>query len=175
MIQLLGIVGRKQRGKDTLHSMLCQLSPVPVERFAFGDALKAEIAEKTGVPVHVINQLKDKFRPVLQWWGTDFRRDMCDVDYWLPWLDRALKGRGENALLCVTDVRFLNEADRIRECGGILVRIVREMPDGDRHTSESESDRIVVDATIRNDGNLDELLKKAEGLLLFLRLGAKRR
>ena len=171
MIQLLGIVGRKQRGKDTLHSMLKQLSPVLVERFAFGDAVKREISEVTGMPAHVINQLKDKFRPILQWWGTDFRREMCDQDYWLPPLDRALECRSAGSLLSVTDVRFLNEAHRIRESGGILVRIVRDMPDGDQHASESESDRIVVDVTIRNDGTPDELLEKAEGLLCVLRNG----
>ena len=173
MITLLGIVGRKQHGKDTLCTMLRQLSMVPVKRFAFGDALKAEISTAIGVPVHVIDQLKDKFRPLLQWWGTDFRREMAGPDYWRPWLDCALAEQEAGSLLVVTDVRFLNEARWIRERGGSLVRIVRDLygEEEDNHASESESGRIAVDMTIRNSGLPDELLEKAEGLLRVLRSG----
>jgi len=148
--------------------MLSQLSPVPVMRFAFGDALKQEVAAATGVPVHVIEQSKDEFRVALQWWGTDFRRAMCDVDYWLPPLDAALS-RSAGSLVCVTDVRFANEARRIRERGGALVRIERQLLDADPHPSECESDLLSVDYTIHNDGTPDELLEKAEGLLRALR------
>jgi len=170
---ILGIVGRKQHGKDTLCRMLGELSMVPVERFAFGDALKAEISAAIGVPIHVIEQLKDRFRPLLQWWGTEFRREMTDKDYWLPGLDRALATRKAGALVCVTDVRFLNEAHLIRDRGGILVRIVRDLyrEDEDSHASECESERITVDLTIHNSGLPDELLEKARGLLRVLRSG----
>jgi hypothetical protein len=174
MIPLIGIVGRKRHGKDTLHTMLRQLSPWPVERFAFGDAVKAEVSAATGIPVHVIEQLKDTFRPALQWWGTEFRREMCHKDYWLPWLDRALERCPAGTMLCVTDVRFENEAERIKKSGGFLVRIVRDLygEDKDNHLSEIESDRIAVDVRIRNNGTPDELLEKAEGLLRILRIGA---
>ena len=171
--RLIGIVGRKHHGKDTLCLMLRQLSRVPVNRFAFGDALKAEVSAAMGIPLDVIEQNKDKFRPMLQWWGTDYRREMIDSDYWRPWLDRALAEQEAGSLLVVTDVRFSNEAHWIRERRGLLVRIVRDLygEDEDNHASESESERIVVDMTIHNSGLPDELLEKAEGLLRVVRSG----
>jgi len=68
----------------------------------------------------------------------------------------------------VTDVRFKNEVDAIKEKGGVVIRIERPCgkcgsPESQNeiHTSETELDDYTdFDYTIINDGNLDDLRKK---------------
>lgn len=51
----------------------------------------------------------------------------------------------------ITDVRYPNEADAIREAGGTLVRIVRPgVDDGDTHPSETALGEYAVDYTVSN-------------------------
>ena len=127
-MMLIGLVGKKQCGKDTFCAMLTQLSSAPVQRLAFGDALKQEVAQKCEVPLHMIEQQKAVFRPMLQWWGTEFRRQFHGQDYWIRRLEEKLLGLQQSRadaglLVVVTDVRFKNEADMIRLRGGLLIRI----------------------------------------------------
>lgn len=56
----------------------------------------------------------------------------------------------------ITDVRYPNEADAIREAGGTLIRIVRPgVDDGDTHPSETALDGYAEDATVTNQYDLD--------------------
>lgn len=58
---------------------------------------------------------------------------------------------GPGQPVVVTDVRYPNEADAIRDAGGILIRIVRDgVDDGDTHASETALDDYEVDATVPN-------------------------
>jgi hypothetical protein len=65
----------------------------------------------------------------------------------------------------VTDVRYPNEADAIRDAGGILVRIVRPgVDDGDTHASETALDDYDADLELINDGGVFDLQEGARGL-----------
>ena len=67
----------------------------------------------------------------------------------------------------VTDVRFPNEADHIREAGGKIIKVVRperEGTQGDTHASETNIDNIDPDFLVINDGALEDLARKVEGL-----------
>ena len=58
----------------------------------------------------------------------------------------------------IPDVRFPNEADAIKELGGIIWRINRHGLNGiNEHRSEHAMDSYMVDHVIYNDGSLDEL------------------
>lgn len=56
----------------------------------------------------------------------------------------------------VTDVRFPNEADAIREKGGIILRIERKQESKSTHPSEVALDNYPFDYTIVNDGSLED-------------------
>lgn len=105
-------------------------------------------------------------RQLLQRVGTEGGRGVLGERVWVE----AFRNRVEHAYLddefaltlsdmniVVPDVRFTNEADALREMGGFIIRVERpgiESQGG--HVSETESDRIVADATIVAS-NLDEL------------------
>jgi hypothetical protein len=85
--------------------------------------------------------VKERYRLILQWWGTEFRRQMFGDDYWRQRLAEKIARLEPDQLAIITDVRFPDEADQIKELGGILVRVVRPgMPDTGNHSSETALD-----------------------------------
>lgn len=89
----------------------------------------------TGVSV------KEKFRLILQWWGTEFRRQMFGDDYWRRKLAERVGQLEPDQLAVITDVRFPDEADQIKAMGGILVRVNRPgMDSSSTHPSETALD-----------------------------------
>lgn len=106
-------------------------------------------------------------REFLQRYGTESHRDVFGADFWL---DAALPlkfgtvgpERGHfpdpygDALYVVTDVRFPNEAQRVRDLGGVMVKVVGPETDTGSHASEQELDcDYTLDNTVRDDGFAD--------------------
>ena len=61
--------------------------------------------------------------------------------------------------IIIDDVRFLNEAEAIRDAGGIVVRIIRPGLTAMDHESETEQKYIVADYTLIHDEDLEEKLE----------------
>jgi Deoxynucleotide monophosphate kinase len=162
---VIGLTGRKQSGKDMFCECLQTSAPsgLRVVRLAFADLLKGEVAKACGVTVEEINRDKAVFRPVLQWWGTDFRRQRYGEGYWVGQVRKALREWPDpTAVVCLTDVRFPNEAQLVRELGGVLLRLVRPQTEtADSHPSEIAMDGYPVDQTVLNDGCLSALQEVA--------------
>jgi len=155
--RIFGLTGKMRSGKDSFFSIVSER--MPAIRLAYADELKAECADLCGVTVDEINDQKAHYRPLLQWWGTEHRRGQ-DPLYWLKRMDAKLDSLPENAVAFVTDVRFENEAELIRNRGGEIIRVVRSNPPEANglvgHASETELESIVADYTIAA-ANLDEL------------------
>lgn len=70
-------------------------------------------------------ETKDRFRGLLQVWGTDFRRAQ-ESGYWVDRLeDRIIRSQAEDnsRVLVVDDARFPNEFDMLKDYGTIFVRL----------------------------------------------------
>jgi hypothetical protein len=161
-MRLIAFTGYKQSGKDTAASVLIEhLHPQPCYQVNFADALKEEVAHACGVSIGYINAHKTAFRTMLQWWGTDFRRQLHDEQYWIAkWVARAARVPANARYLFATDVRFINEAAIVHDAGGTIVRIVRPGLVSDGHASETEQDKILADHAIINEGTRQDLLQK---------------
>jgi hypothetical protein len=61
--------------------------------------------------------------------------------------------------IIIDDVRFLNEAEAIKDAGGITVRIIRPGMTAMNHESETEQRYIVADYTLINNEDLEEELE----------------
>jgi hypothetical protein len=117
-----------------------------------------------------------KHPKLLQWWGTDFRRAQ-DPDYWAKKLFASIPKDIDIAL--VTDVRFPNEFQGIKERNGFTVRINRKNADGspfvapDRpadHPSETALDGFNWDFELHNPhGHAAWLGEQAITLTEYLR------
>lgn len=60
-------------------------------------------------------------------------------------------------LLCITDVRYENEAERVKQLDGVVWEVVRPGVESDGHSSEKPLPRHLVDYTILNDSDLATL------------------
>lgn len=102
-------------------------------------------------------------RQLLQKFGTEVGRSISPN----LWVDALMndyikaKSDGYEEDWIVTDVRFRNEAEAIRENGGILIRLNRNTGFNDQHSSETALDDYEnFDLIIDNNGTLDELIDK---------------
>ena len=169
---IIGITGKKKSGKDTFFKALSAHNANMV-RYSLADDLKDEVSVACGCTVEFIAENKDLFRPMLQWWGTEFRRICFGEDYWVKKLTARIEA-GESIpglfyqpaqIPVITDVRFLNEAEFVKKRGGAVVRILGGQSEaGDTHASEVEMDQIQEDYTISNTAGLDELAEEARVL-----------
>lgn len=116
----------------------------------------------------IVDPLEQTVRSFLQRYGTEAHRDVFGEDFWLdaalplpasaPLTDaaglHAFNARQyDDALYVVTDVRFENEAERVHQLGGLVVRVVGppEIENvSDRHASETPLPDELVDRTILN-------------------------
>lgn len=106
-------------------------------------------------------------REMLQLIGTDCMRDRLHAHTWI----NALFSSYTTSKWLISDVRFLNEVEAIKERGGIVIRIERNNETarylkGERfygHESETALDSYPNwDIYIRNSGSLSELYEQAE-------------
>ena len=167
---LIGITGQKFSGKSTVAKMLSEMLGYKVVSFA--DKLKDvtcvlsgctreqledyEFKECEFVPNHLKpycgNAEFPTYRAFLQYFGSEVMRGVNDN----IWIDCTLDNCGENAI--ISDVRFPNEAEAIKEQGGIVIRVERDaLQSSDTHSSETAMADIQPNCIIDNNGDLETL------------------
>lgn len=167
-MKIIGITGRKYSGKTTAARLFEKSIAAPTVQISFADSLKEEVAKACSVTVEFVEQNKSLFRPMLQWYGTDLKRNLVSQNYWIDRLREKLTHIDNyTAAVLIPDVRFLNEASFISSLGGILIRIKRPETDNakDSHLSETEQDQILVDYSLENDGTLIDLKNKIRAVI----------
>lgn len=170
---LIALVGRKHSGKSTAADTISRLAKGLVYQTAFADALKDEVAQATGVPRVQAEQEKERWRPIWQWWGTEFRRH-DDPDYWIRKVgNKIVDTHYHPDVAIVTDCRFDNEAKQIRAWNGLIVKILRPGTTQDRHTSETETDFIHPDFELNNNSDLKGLEYLVRNLCKTLKIELK--
>jgi hypothetical protein len=117
-------------------------------------------------------------REYLQYFGGKAREVFGDT-FWIDQVlpaddlmeitkDRALEARYPGIdILCITDVRYPNEAERVRALGGVVWEVVRPGLESDGHGSEKPLPRELVNFVIRNDGDLTYLRSEVKRALEF--------
>jgi hypothetical protein len=64
-----------------------------------------------------------KWRTLLQWWGGEYRRSQ-DRKYWVKRLAERIQTDAPEVAL-ISDMRYPNEAQWVKEVGGFIVRVRR--------------------------------------------------
>lgn len=110
---------------------------------------------------------------LLQWWGTDYRRNLFSDRYWVNKTDEKINSCKEEVII-IPDTRFFNEYNYIKENDGIYINVKRYDSDGisvlatDRdnsHISECELDNVKHDILIINNSTLADLEEKTINLI----------
>lgn len=163
--------GNKARvGKDSACDYLIEKYGGEKLRFAtpvYG--LAGAIQDFMGLP-------RKKDPALLQWVGVGMRQLYGD-NVWSSIVRKhidviahnAPSDNGESSRnIFVADMRFINEADMLREAGFVLVRIDRPDRPIDRdpnHISETELDNYKFDYVVENNGSLEAFYRSIEGLM----------
>lgn len=184
-IRTVGFCGAAGAGKSTAADRL--VKHWRFNRVRFAGPLKAMMLALGLSAEQVDGALKEVPTPLLcgrtprqamQWLGTEWGRDLIGGSLWIEaWrasVERVggfhVPGEGWRRLIVADDVRFANEAQAIRDRGGIVVRLDRDgagSTSGGDHASERpdfEPDRI-----IRNTGDLAAFRAQIDALALSLR------
>ncbi|MFC9736700.1 hypothetical protein ACFVKC_02145 [Streptomyces noursei] len=179
--QLIGFAGAARSGKDTAASFLVERG---WQRKAFADKVRDMLyatnpmlideACRGGlvnlqrlVDVYGWDDVKEMYpevRQMLQGLGTEGGRATLGENVWVEALFRDHDTWGPTV---ITDVRFPNEADAIRERGGLVVEIRRPsqalIEDSD-HISENALADYDFDVTILNTGTLEGFRANVEAI-----------
>lgn len=162
--RLIGLTGHKGAGKDAVAAVLRQHG---YTRIAFADPLKRialaigwDGSKEERPACSCCGMLQG--RALLQVLGTEGVRQNIREDAWLLAANHEI---GKHERVVITDVRFLNEAEFVRQSGGEVWRIERPGHGGDGHASETELDNIQADQEIWNGGSLADLAVAVERAL----------
>lgn len=112
-------------------------------------------------------------RQIMQLWGTEFRRAK-DTHYWTRQLTRQINDsvRYGNTRHVITDVRFENEAQAVRNMGGVIWQVNRPgLATNTSHSSESDGSQFKPDAVINNSKDIRHLQSAVIGAWLMLETG----
>jgi len=182
---IIGLCGSKGSGKSTVAEYLSK--KYNFEVIAFSNPLK-EVAKIFGFSERQLNGTQsDKLeinpklgicaREFMQKFGTDICRDQRHITLFPKFKDKSIWiGLMENYIndklgqrICVSDIRFLDELNFIREYNNsIVIQICRHDIDIDsysNHASETSIKNIVPDYQINNNGSLDELYKNIDNII----------
>lgn len=159
---LIGIAGAARTGKDTLANFI--IAAIGGYRYGFADPIR-EMMKPLGIDMsdpywqvnkeNVIPALGVSPRRIMQTLGTDWGRQMINARLWIFLANQRLLAFGPG--MVISDVRFEDEADWIRQHGGLILHIQRDVQAVEEHVSENGVQIQDVDFVIKNDGSLEDL------------------
>lgn len=188
---LIGLLGKAGAGKDTAGQHL--VTRYGFVRYAFADPMRAALLQvnPTVPTVHDISQGRyphrlaqlvgehgwdhvkrqhEEVARLMAEFGMAIR-EQVHPDVWVEAGQRFItRHLYEGHHVVVTDVRLPNEVSLIRECGGLLVRIVRpDLPPDSRHQHRSDTalDDVAPDYSIVNDGDVSHLQRKVGAIAIM--------
>jgi len=169
---------RRERGKNTASLTTKQfLKDRYVREDSFARSLKETCKAVFSFSEEQVNgKLKgvtDEYwgftpRWALQTVGTELFRQHIDPAIWAKSLVRRIMLHPEHHFL-ITDLRFTNEAEAIKACGGFVVRCDRDIPfDPEIDSHQSEIDLLNYtnwDFIIDNNGSFEDLSKQIKTMI----------
>lgn len=185
MHKIIGVLGNKHHGKDTLSDYIC--AKYGHQKTHMGLELKI------GVGKHLfgfteeqmfgsLKEVVDPFwevspRNVYQFIGTEvFRKYINSIlpnvgdRFWIKCFEKKYLSTNdyENINFVISDIRFQNEVDWLHDNNNIVIKIVRSslIENVDNHESESGVNEIKgYDHIIYNDGTIDDLYRNLDKLI----------
>ena len=166
----IGLIGGAGSGKDTMASILREMYP-SIRPFAFADDLKLMTAKMLNSGFHAngitlsypefyvedINEYRDELRGLWQWFGTDIIRNKLPY-YWINRVAIKIKNSKSSGRFIVTDCRFENERNWLKDNGFILIKVTgRTRENTPVHASETELLSLDADFVYENIETIEDM------------------
>ena len=179
--KIIGLSGKLGSGKNYIAEKI--IAPYVADKYniliiGFGDQVKQELyARNPELTYDVLYDYKThESRQQLQQYATENGRDKYNQNMWIRGLDMQIetfqRRSCKDTLVIICDVRFINEAEYIKNKNGILFRIeaskrtqLRHWKEAggnlqihqliSKHQSEIDLDKYTFDHIIKNDGEIN--------------------
>lgn len=166
---IIGLLGRARSGKDTVANCIGQYYYPSYEMCRIAQPIKDSLRALYGwSDKHIEGFLKEVTDPVINKSPRDAMIELGErvksesgQDFFINMLLRKHKGD-----IIIPDVRFQNEVDRIREAGGIIIKI--ERPGCSILPNENGIDQIKSDYSIWNSNTLESLHDQVHRIVIQL-------
>jgi hypothetical protein len=187
---LIGLVGLIGSGKDTVAERLVMLHGFRKDSFA--KSLKDSVSSIFGWDRHLVEGAtkesriwreqpdpywSKKFnkpitpRYIMQYWGTEIMRGHFHDNIWID----SFSARYDGGDVVISDTRFINEIDTIRQLKGKIILVRRgtipsreEMQKKGVHQSEWDWIGQTFDYEIDNTGSLQDLNERVDSMIIDL-------
>lgn len=176
---IIGVNGKKGSGKDTFFELFNEL--YPEQNFTnkkFADKLKQIASMLTGYSLEYFydrslydtklvgwldtNGVEFTCRTFMQKFATEGVRDNFCTD---TWINTLFADYDNQVKWIITDLRFLNEYNKLREFDSIILKIIPKHESYDSHKSENDLNSVDDwDYIIVNDGTLDDFRNKIKNI-----------
>lgn len=184
-LRLIGLAGLAMSGKDTAADILVAGKGFKKLSMAYPLRLETDLAVWTRtlpewseewsveMPDDIVRIIYDGVidvwdkptsadaRTMLQWWGTEYRRQLFKDSYWVDLVKmRVQRFLDFGTPVVISDIRFANEAQMIKDLGGQVWKIERDNNTGvgKTHASEKFVDSDWPwDMVVGNNGNVEQL------------------
>ena len=169
---IIGILGKKGSGKDTMAEYLIQ--QYQFKQFTYAEPLKKICQELFSLTDDQVNcphlkELVDERwgkspRTILQQVGTDLFRKHYDENIWVNILKEKIKLEPKTQNIVVSDIRHQNELDNVTQFENCLIfRIERpNLENTDTHSTENNIFQYKDIITIKNDSTIENFHKEIQ-------------
>lgn len=168
---IIGLAGQARVGKDTAAALILQQTRG--YRYSFAEPIR-QMLKALGVDMSLPYWMENKEetipwlgvspRRLMQTLGTEWGREMISDRIWLQMAEHVLRQNGPG--MVITDVRFDNEAEWVRENGGIVVHVRRgAAPKVEAHASEAGVRVVDGDFVVYNNGTIADLENELKEVL----------
>lgn len=176
-MKLIGLAGRARSGKSSIADYL--VSRYGWAHLAFANPLREFFEYVLDTPAHYMDIEKEtpipphgkSYREMMQTLGTGWGRDTMRNDFWVIELQRRFdlltQSTGNDCCIVVSDVRFKNEADWVRERGQLwhITRPDQDPAETREHSSELGIEPEYGETLICNSETLADLFDHVDYLL----------
>ena len=199
MACVIGVMGQIGSGKDTSTDYIVE--KYKYKKYAFATPGKNMLIA-LGVPKKSVFGTQEEKMEIMEGFGvsgrhmmqtvlTHLRENMGDIvpdidlgpsgNIWLKafqvYVDN-LEKKYKSPKVITSDVRFLDEANAVKDLGGVIIKVIRDTDTEEKvaqHVSETSGNEIVPDYTIDNNGTLDELYEKLDAIVEEINMFHKKR
>jgi hypothetical protein len=177
---IVGFAGRIGSGKSTAAFEMCKVGGF--QRVRFAGPLKKMMAALGLTTAQIDGNEKElpcellcgkSPRQAMQTIGTEWGRNLVGGQLWVNAWKHAVMRLPAHVRVVADDVRFANEAEAIREMGGVVVRIDREVTASSNSNHASEAFEFDVDHVIANTGTEEFFINQVKMMVAGMLAGNK--